>query len=380
MRKLKLIGGLVAAVLLLAACSDSLDQSTLNPAGPVAQKQEDLFQFVFWLAVAVFVVVEGALVLFVWKYRHRPGAKPSAVHGNTKLEIAWTIAPAVLLAVITVPTITGIWDLAEMPTGPDVVQVDVIGHQWWWEFRYPEQQIVTANELVIPTGKQISIRLCAAGATGAANPKTANPDGGVGPQGSGPALGEPCVEPAPNLGNAVIHSFWVPRLAGKQDVVPGRTLEMYLSADEPGLYPGQCAEYCGWSHANMRFQVRAVTPDQFTTWVSEQQADAAVPEAGSLADKGMQDFANGSCIACHAIKGVEGAAAVQGPDLTHLASRDCFAGCMFPTYNEDGSFNTEAMKAWLEDPPAVKPGSWMPNYHLKPEEGEALIAYLQSLT
>ncbi|MEX0991119.1 MAG: cytochrome c oxidase subunit II [Actinomycetota bacterium] len=380
MRKLKLIGGSIVAVLLLAACSDSLDQSTLNPAGPVAQKQEDLFQFVFWLAVAVFVVVEGALVLFVWKYRHRPGAKPSGVHGNTKLEIGWTIAPAVLLAVITVPTITGIWDLAETPTGPDVIQVDVVGHQWWWEFRYPDQELVTANELVIPTGTQISIRLCAAGASGAANPKTANPDGGVGPQASGPALGAPCVDPAPNLGNAVIHAFWVPRLAGKQDVVPGRTNEMYLSADEPGLYPGQCAEYCDWSHANMRFQVKAVSPEEFSAWLTEQQAEAAVPGAGSLADKGMQDFANGSCIGCHAIKGVEGAAAVQGPDLTHFASRDCFAGCMFPTYNEDGSFNAEAMKAWLEDPPAVKPGSWMPNYHLKPDEVEALIAYLQSLT
>lgn len=380
MRKLKLVGGLAAATLLAAACSDSLNQSTLNPAGPVAREQENLFLIVFWIAAAVFILVEGAIVLFVWNYRHRPGAKPSSLHGSTTLEIGWTIAPAVLLAGIAVPTVIGIWNLAETPSGSDVVRVDVVGHQWWWEFRYPEQEIITANELVIPTGTQISIRLCSAGASGATNPDTANPAGGVGPQASGPAIGAPCVKPAPNLGNAVIHAFWVPRLAGKQDVVPGRTNEMFLSADMPGLYPGQCAEYCDWSHANMRFQVRAVTQDAFATWVSEQQAPAVAPAAGSLADKGMQDFANGACIGCHAIKGVEGAAAVQGPDLTHFASRDCFAGCMFPTYTEDGSFDTDALAAWLEDPPAVKPGSWMPNYHLKPDEVEALVAYLQSLT
>jgi len=367
--KVKVLAGSALAVFLLAACSDTLPQSTLNPAGPLARTDANLYKLVFIIAMFVFVLVEGLIIFFVLKYRARPGGRAEQIHGNTRMEIAWTIAPIIVLAIIAVPTVKVIWDQSGRPEGK-VIDVDVIGHQWWWEFRYPDDDVISANVLVIPTDIPVYIRLCSSGSTGPTDPKT-----GVA---SGPATGQPCTDPASNLGNAVIHSFWVPRLNGKTDVVPGRTNTMTLQADEPGVYLGQCAEFCSWSHANMRFKVQAMAPADYEAWLVEQQADAVVPAPGSLADKGMQDFATGSCIGCHAVKGLETtsgapAAAIQGPDLTHFASRDCFAGCMFET-------STEHIKTWLKDPPAVKPGSFMPNYKLTPDQIDALTAYLESLT
>jgi cytochrome c oxidase subunit 2 len=381
--KLKLAAGVALATVLLAACADDLPQSGLNPAGPVAQKQFGLYQMVFWIAVAVFILVEGLLIWFTYRYRAKRGHNPSQIHGNNRLEIGWTIAPALVLAMIAVPTVAGIWELAKKPVGEDVVHVDVVGHQWWWEFRYyddpnlKEPAFVTANEMVIPVNQPVSLRLCAAGSTGPADPKTAKPDGEVGPQASGPATGEPC-KSADSLGNSVIHAFWVPRLAGKQDVVPGRTNMMSIEADQPGVFPGQCAEFCSWSHANMRFQVRAMTSTDYDAWLTAQRAAAVAPTDPS-AMAGLDTFTKGQCIACHAINGVEGAQVELAPNLTHFASRPCFAGCMFRTYTADGQFDEEAMRKWLENPPAMKPGSWMPNYHLSPEEIDGLIAYLETL-
>lgn len=389
LRKLKLAGLLAAIAVALSACRDSLPQSSLNPAGPVAQKQAGLFILVFWIAALVFVLVEGALVFFIWKYRHREGRRAIQSHGNTALEITLTIIPAVILASLAIPTVMGIWELAARPTGPDVLHVDVVGHQWWWEFRYTDLDIVTANNLVIPEDTQVAIRLCSAGATGpVALPKPGDPapvlDGTVSiPDGAGPAIGQPCLESPPAVGNAVIHAFWVPRLAGKQDVMPGATNEMYLSADTPGVYPGQCAEYCAWSHANMRFEVEAKTGTDFDSWVAAQQTDASAATA-DLAMKGASDFASGACIGCHTVRGLTtdtggAVAGVGGPDLTHFASRTCFAGCIFPIYNPDGSFNAEAVKTWLHDPAAVKPGSKMPDYKLTDDQINELVAYLETL-
>ena len=367
-RRFRLILGGAALVLVAAACAPNATQDSLHPQGPYAQKSYDLFRAVFWIAAAVFAIVEGTLVLFAFRYRHRKGREsiPPQIHGNTRLEIAWTIVPALILAGVAVPTVTTIFDFARKPTG-QVLDVNVLGHQWWWEFDYPSEHILTANVMHIPTGTPVYLTLCSVGSgyqTGVAAPSVCEP---------GPPKGEP---PA-NIGNAVIHSFWVPELAGTQDVVPGRANTMVLEADHPGTYTGQCKEFCGLSHAYMKFKVVAQTPSDYQAWVTAEQANAVTPPAGSLAATGMDDFVNGPCGACHAVQGVKSSngqplIANQGPNLTHLASRDCFAGCML-------DLNAANLRRWLADPPAVKAGSWMPDYGLSPQQIDALVAYLLSL-
>jgi cytochrome c oxidase subunit II len=361
-KRLRLIPGLVVLALGAVACVSNAPQDSLNPQGPYAREIDNLFIPVFWIAVAVFVIVEGGILFFLWKYRHRKGRDrlPPQVHGNTKLEIGWTILPTLILVGVAVPTVTTLFDLARKPSG-DVVNVTVQGHQWWWEFDYTNpdmavggQPLVTANELVIPTGRPVWVTLeSAGGLIGGANPD-----------------------------HQVIHSFWPAELSGKQDVIPNRTNHLKLQADHPGTYLGQCLEFCGLSHANMRFHVVAMTPADFETWVSQQKQDAVTPPSGSLASRGMELFngglpGGGQCIACHGIQGVSykaGTPALNAaPNLTHFGSRSCFAGCIFDNADAD------QIRAWLHDPPAEKPGSKMPNYHLSNDEIDALVAYLQSL-
>ena len=365
-RTLLAAGVLIALGILAAACAPHATQDTLKPAGPYAQKIDSLFRPVFWIAVAVFVVVEGMLVYLAVRYRHRKGRReiPPQVHGNQRLEIAWTIVPAIILVGVAIPTISGIYALAAKPAG-GVLEVNVIGHQWWWEFDYPGLDVTTANVLHIPVGEPVYASLCAAGTgyKGVTAPNGCQEAGSYG-----------------NVGDDVIHSFWVPRLAGKQDVVPGRTNHLVLQADRPGTYSGQCAEFCGLSHADMRLEVVAQTPADFNAWVRQQQADAVTPPQGSLAATGLNEFLNGQCIACHAIQGptVNDQPLTQtgGPNLTHLTSRDCFAGCIFEMTREN-------LAMWLKDPSAVKGGvpggASMPDYNLTDEQIRALVAYLMTL-
>jgi len=362
-------GALIALVILAAACAPNATQDTLKPAGPYAEKIANLFRPVFWIAVGVFVVVEGLLMYLAVRYRHRKGRRdiPPQVHGNQRLEIAWTIVPAIILVGVAIPTISGIYALAAKPSG-QILEVNVIGHQWWWEFDYPGLDVTTANVLHIPVGEPVYASLCAAGLGyhDQVAPNDCQKEGAFG-----------------NVGDDVIHSFWVPELAGKQDVVPGRTNHLVLEADRPGTYTGQCAEFCGLSHAYMRFKVVAQTPSEFDAWVREQQANAVIPAKGSLAAQGQDLFSGvagpqtGWCIACHAVQGLKdanGNPVVQngGPDLTHLMSRDCFAGCIF-------AMNQADLERWLKDPPEVKPGSWMPDYGLSDQQVRALVAYLMTL-
>ncbi len=357
------LGGFALAVV-AAACAPNASQDTLKPAGPYAEKIDRLFEPVFWLAVVpIFILVEGTLLWFSFRYRRRKGRAasiPPQVHGNTRIEIAWTILPAVILAGVAVPTVATIWDLARKPSG-QVLNVEVLGHQWWWEFRYPDQRIDTANVLHIPVGTTVYVRLCSVGAgyKGQPSPNQCQADLPV---------------PA-SLGGAVIHSFWVPELAGKQDVVPARTNTLVLQADRPGTYSGQCAEFCGLSHAYMRFKVVAQPQDEFDQWVRDQQAEAAQPSG--LAAQGADIFAQ-TCTRCHTITGLrdqqgnEVPGAIEGPNLTHLMSRDCFAGCTL-------DMTTENLTKWVDDPPAMKPGSLMPDYNLSPDQIRAVVAYLETL-
>ncbi len=328
-RRMALFTGALAA--LLAACSQNRPYDTLDPAGPVAEKQADLFWLVFWIAAVVFVLVEGMLVYTLWRYRRRSAAdKPKQVHGNARLEIAWTIIPALLLAGVAVPTVGTIFDLAESPEG--AMRIEITAHQWWWEVRYPDLQVVTANEIHIPTGEQIIFEL---------------------------------------QSKDVIHSFSVPRLAGKQDVVPGRTNTINLSADEPGTYLGLCQEFCGLSHANMKFRVIADEPQDFDAWVETQRADAAAPPPAEI-----EQIVTGTCMSCHVIAGLEsvtGEPPTQpAPNLTHFGDRQTLAAGRF--LNTPGELAT-----WLRDPPAVKAGSKMPDYDLTEDQIEAFVEYLRRL-
>jgi cytochrome c oxidase subunit 2 len=356
--------GPLALGLMLASCAPNASQDSLKPEGPYAQTIHDLFVPVFWVAVAVFVIVEGGIVLIMIKYRHRKNRDemPAQTHGNTRLEIGWTILPAVVLAFVTVPTVAVIWDLAQDPPA-DALHITVEGHQWWWGFVYTDADlvtgyddqapIVTADVMVIPTGRTVYLDLSAVGGLIGGDPEQAD--------------------------YAVIHSFWVPQLAGKQDVVPNRTNHILLQADQPGTYYGQCAEFCGLQHARMKFRVLALSPSDFEAWVANEKQPAVTPQ-DELARQGAELFANGvgsggQCISCHAIGGVnEGVTA--GPDLTHWAaeSHSCFSGCIWDTTD------IEALKAWLRDPGGVKLGAKMPDYDLTEPEIDALTAYLMSLT
>lgn len=346
------------AALAVTACGAE-PQSALDPKGPFARKPDDLWQLVFVIAIVVFVIVMGLIVYTIVSFRERPDdtALPVQTHGNTRLEIMWTVIPALILAGIAVPTVQTIFELDAEPA--DALTVQVIGHRWWWEYRYPGMgpdggDIVTANEMVIPVDTPVRLEMTA--------------------QEQGTAQ------------NAVIHSFWIPKLAGKQDVVPGRITTLNLQADEEGRYLGQCAEYCGLSHANMRARVEAVSSADFEQWLADQAQPAAEPE-GDLAREGKQVFfrEGSSCVGCHTLnaRDVERPAeGITGPNLTHLMSRQEFAGAIF-------ELNEENLTAWLENPSAMKPmrpdfGVGMPDLfdETDPEaqrEIEALVAYLLSL-
>lgn len=319
--------------LALAACAQDAPYDSLDPAGPVAAQQKSLFMVVFWIAVGVFVLVEGALVFALFRFRQRRKDElPVQTHGNTRLEVIWTIIPALILAGVAVPTVGTIFQLAAAPP-PGSLQVTVTGHQWWWEIEYEESGVVTANELHIPVGEPVLLSL---------------------------------------ESDDVLHSFSVPRLAGKQDLVPGRTETLTIEADGPGVYAGECAEYCGLSHANMRFIVVAQTAEDFDAWLDGQARPAATPSEGSDAAEGLQAFQSGGCLACHAIQGVEGAEQEIGPNLTHFGSRRVFAGGILENTPQN-------VARWLDRPGDVKTGAKMRDYGLTDEQIDDLVTYLRGL-
>lgn len=329
---------LVAGAALLAACGGEYPQSTLHPTGNLGVSIDELQRTIFWWAVGVFVVVECALLFVILRYRERPEApRPPHVHGSTVLEIAWTLAPAVVLVFVAVPTIQTIFRTQTAPPD-DAVRIEVVGHQWWWEYRYPDLGIVTANELSIPVGRPVVLSLTSAD---------------------------------------VIHSYWAPKLAGKRDVIPNRTNHLVFAAESLGVHLGQCAEFCGESHANMRLRVVVHDSAGFAGWVARQQATPApldradsLVRAGAAAFRRVRDPANHSCIACHVIEGVSGG--LLGPNLTHVASRETIAAGIL--------LNTpDGLARWLRDAPREKPGSLMPKIALTDDEIAALVAYLQHL-
>ncbi len=337
MRKSSRYGWLVILLgsALLAGCSAI--PSVFTPMSPTSQQIYRLIWIIFSIAAVVFLVVEGILLYAAWRFSRKSSeAFPKQVEGNQKLEIAWTMAPAVVLAavfIISLPTLRYLTTQPASDPGPGgktALRVHVIAHQWWWEFQYPDLKIVTANELYVPVGTVVNIDL---------------------------------------ESKDVIHSFWIPPLGGKIDVIPGQVNHTWFQVTQAGAYVGQCSEFCGIDHAFMRFEVVAEPQDQFDSWTRLMQASAAVM-TGEAA-QGEQVFLAGACSACHTVSGTAAQGKV-GPDLTHFASRTKFAG-----WTEDNT--PENLAKWLADPQSVQPGTLMPNLHLPPDQIQLLVTYLESL-
>jgi cytochrome c oxidase subunit 2 len=324
----------VAIALATAGCSAAdRPMTTLAPKSDLANWIQSLYvEVTAWDAI-IFAIVVVAFVLAVFVFSSRVGeaAPASTASSDLGLEIAWTLGPALVLLMISVPTIRTIFrsQPAMPPAGALVVKV--VAHQWWWEFDYPDGA-KTSNELHIPVNRPIRLSLESAD---------------------------------------IIHSFWVPQLGGKRDVVPGQINELTFVATVAGMYPGQCAEFCGLSHANMRFRTFVDSPDDFAKWDRAQLAGpAAASPTDQLASDGAKVFADSPCTTCHMIQGVS--KGYIGPDLTHFGSRTTLAAGVLKNTPEN-------VARWIEDPDEIKPGANMPALLLPGPKMNALVAYLESL-
>lgn len=319
-------------LLALAGCRlEDYPQSTIHPRSDYAQMIQDLLeQQVLWVVI-IFVLVQGLLLVAALRFRARPGMPdPKPVHGNTVLEIAWTIAPAIVLALIAVPTVLTIYR-TQGPRPPDSILIKAIGHQWWWEFQYPDFGITTSTEMAVPVGVTAYVEI-----------ETAD----------------------------VLHSFWFPAMGGKRDAVPNRTNVVFFKPDSTGTFLGQCAELCGTHHANMKMKLFVKTREEFDAWVAHQKSPPAMPDSGTLAFAGRRYYAESGCIACHTVSGVS--AGVIGPNLDHVGSRTMIAGGIMP-------LTSDHLQKWIAEPDKMKPGTLMLNLGLPPEQVQAITAYLMSL-
>lgn len=289
------------------------------------------FQITAWDAL-IFAIVVVALLLAVFVFSTRVGeaAPPSGAVSSLGLEAVWTIGPALVILMISIPTVRTIFRTQSAKPPPDALIVEVIGHQWWWEFQYPALRITTANELHLPAGRPVRLLLSS---------------------------------------GDLIHSFWIPQLGGKRDCIPGHVNEITLIPRVPGGYWGECAEFCGTSHANMRFRAIVEGPAQFAAWTKAQLAAPADLTSGP-AGAGALEFANSPCTTCHTIEGVS--SGKIGPDLSHFAGRATLAGGLLPNTPRN-------LAAWLRDPQRIKPGAQMPGLALSGDQLDEMVAYLEGL-
>ena len=293
------------------------------------------------VTLAIFLVVGGLLLYALVRFRHRSSDsedEPAQIYGSNQIELSWTVIPILIVVMLFLSTTRVIWQTEAAPKPASAVDVIIIGHQFWWEYRYPKLGVVTANELHIPISN---------------------------PQKPSPAFLE--------MSSAdVAHSFWIPRLAGKTDLIPNRVNTMWIDPPEAGLYLGQCAQYCGTQHAKMLLRVYAESPENFAAWVKRQQLPAHSDLSGNpLAEEGRAIFLRDACTSCHTISGTS-ATGRFGPDLTHLASRDTIASG--PIEN-----TPQNLRKWIDDPNTIKSGSLMPSMHLKDHDLDAITAYLTML-
>jgi cytochrome c oxidase subunit 2 len=333
-----LVGILFAAGLCTASPrGDNPVPSIFRPYSTPAESIYHLSVFVLAISAVIFVVVFSLLAYVVVKFRNKAtgaGSEPAQVYGSTQIELAWTIIPILIVVVLFLATARVIHAIQDAPKPSTAVEVTAIGHQFWWEFRYPRLGIVTANELHVPV--------------------------------SDPA------DPTPTflklLSADTDHSFWVPQLAGKTDLIPNRVNETWMDPHRTGIYLGQCAQYCGTEHAKMLLRVSVDSPEAFEAWVREQKRPADQDEKEIA---GRHVFETTACINCHAV-GDTAATGRFGPDLTHLMSRSTLA-------SGAAENTTENLRLWIQNPDAIKPGSLMPAMKLSDADLDALVRYLETL-
>jgi cytochrome c oxidase subunit 2 len=311
------------------------------PAATPAHSIFDLSMLVLGVTLVIFLVVAGLLLYALIRFRSRPedsDREPAQIYGSNQIEVSWTVIPILIVVTLFLATTRVILGTQAIPKPDSAINITVIGHQFWWEYRYPQLGVVTANELHIPISDS--------------------------------------AHPTPTyltMSSAdVSHSFWVPRLAGKTDVIPNKINTMWIDPTQPGLYLGQCAQYCGTQHAKMLLRVYAQTPADFAAWVDQQRQPAVQDfEGNAIAAEGEAVFMRSACINCHAVSGTV-ATGRFGPDLTHLASRDTIASGAIQN-------NAGNLRKWIDDPNSMKPGALMPAMHLNDHDLDVITAYLTQL-
>ena len=330
----------IVVAMFQAGAASSETPTVTNIFKPLSTPAESIHQasmLVVLICAAIFLVVGGLLAYTVVRFRHRPedqGREPPQIYGSNQIELAWTVIPVLIVFVLLLVTARTIYDVQGAAKPPDAIDITVVGHQWWWEIRYPQLGIVTANELHVPVSDSSKRR---------------------------PTF--------LNLQSAdVAHSFWVPQLAGKTDLIPNRVNQMWLEPKQVGTYVGNCAEYCGLQHARMLLRVIVHTPEDFSRWAAAQK-ESAVNDPQALAGRNL--FFSTSCINCHTIEGTA-ANGKFGPDLTHLMSRETLGSGVIAN-------NRDNLRAWMRDPQIIKPGVLMPNMQLTDAELEQMVAYLMTL-
>jgi cytochrome c oxidase subunit 2 len=327
----------IATIMLSGSGADPTN--IFAPAGTPAHSIFSLSMLVLSITGAIFLGVTGTLIYVLVRYRMRKNApdadqEPPQIYGSNQIELSWTVIPILIVVMLFLATTRVIYTTEHARRPKDSLNVTVVGHQFWWEYRYPSLGIVTANELHVPIS----------------DPK----------------------HPMPTyltMSSAdVDHSFWVPRLAGKMDLIPNKVNTMWIDPQKPGLYLGQCAQYCGVQHAKMLIRVYADTPQQFAAWVTNQQRPAVQDPAVA---EGRDVFMHNACISCHTINGTV-ATGRFGPNLTHVGSRDTIASGSVAN-------NPANLRRFIEDPANFKPGALMPPMHLDSHDLDVVTAYLTSL-
>jgi len=327
-------------VLSIAQQAADTISSIFAPVSTPAVKEADLARMVLVLSAIVFVVVAGLMVYSLVRFRAgrgEQGTEPPQVYGSAQVEAAWTVIPIIIVIVLVLATGRVIHEVQAAPEPPNTVRVTVVGRQWWWEIRYPQLGVITANELHVPV--------------------------------SDPTVRRPTFLTLESAD--VAHSFWVPRLAGKMDLIPNKTNRMWVEPHQAGTYLGQCAEYCGTQHAHMLLRVVAEPPEQFARWVEQQRQTPAAAPADSAATAGRRVFLRTACISCHTVGGTV-ATGRYGPDLTHLMSRETIGAGVAPN-------TRNRLRAWVRNPDDLKHGVLMPAMQLDDEQLDQLVAYLLTL-
>ena len=314
--------------------------SIFAPVSTPAVKEADLAKVVLVLSAVVFVIVAGLVAYSIVRFR-APGVEqntePPQIYGSAQVEAAWTVVPLIIVIVLVLATGRVIHEVQAAPQPPNAIEVTVVGRQWWWEIRYPKLGVVTANEVHVPVSDSVTRR---------------------------PTF--LTLESAD-----VAHSFWVPRLAGKTDLIPNKTNRMWVEPHEPGTYLGQCAEYCGTQHAHMLLRVVAEPPDQFARWVEQQRRAATAAPTDSVVAAGRRAFLGTACISCHTVAGTV-ANGRYGPDLTHLMSRGTIGAGVAPN-------TRERLRSWIRNPDDLKHGVLMPAMQLDDAQLDQLVEYLLTL-